>query len=40
MNKKHIGGSFDDYLVEEELFQDAEGTAVKRVIAFQIEVMI
>ena len=36
MNKKHIGGSFDDYLVEEELFQDAEGTAVKRVIAFQI----
>jgi antitoxin HicB len=36
MNKKHIGGNFDDYLIEERLLDVAEATAVKRVIAFQI----
>jgi antitoxin HicB len=37
MNKKHIGSSLDDFLREEELLHTVEATAVKRVIAFQIE---
>lgn len=37
MNKKHIGTNFDDFLREEQLLAEAEITAVKRVIAFQIE---
>ena len=36
MKKKHLGSNFDDYLREEQLLEAAEGTAVKRVIAFQI----
>jgi antitoxin HicB len=34
---KHIGSSFDDFLREEGLLAEAEATAVKRVIAYQIE---
>ena len=34
---KHIGSSFDDFLQEEGLIAEAEATAVKRVIAHQIE---
>lgn len=37
MKNKHIGSSFDDFLREEGLFAEAEATAVKRVIAYQIE---
>ncbi len=37
MNKKHIGSNLDDFLREEELLETAEATAVKRVLAFQIE---
>ena len=37
MNSKHIGSDFDDFLKEEGLLAEAEATAVKRVIAFQIE---
>ena len=37
MNKKHIGSKFDDFLREEQLLDTVETTAVKRVIAFQIE---
>ncbi len=37
MNKKHIGSNVDDFLREEELLEKAEATAVKRVLAFQIE---
>ena len=33
----HIGSSFDDFLQEEGLLAEAEATAVKRVIAYQIE---
>jgi len=33
----HIGSSFDDFLREEGLLAEAEATAVKRVIAHQIE---
>ena len=37
MNRKHIGSSFDDFLQEEQMLHAVEATAVKRVIAFQIE---
>jgi DNA-binding Xre family transcriptional regulator len=37
MNKKHIGSNLDDFLREEELLNTVEATAVKRVLAFQIE---
>jgi len=36
MNKKHAGDNFDDFLRQEELLDDAEVTAIKRVIAYQI----
>lgn len=36
MDKQHIGGDFDDFLRGERLLDDAEATAAKRVIAFQI----
>ncbi len=34
---KHLGSSFDDFLQEEGLLAEAEATAVKRVIAHQIQ---
>ncbi len=37
MNSRHLGGSFDDYLREEDMLSDATATAVKRVIAYQIQ---
>jgi antitoxin HicB len=37
MKTGHIGSNFDDFLEEEGLRADAEATAIKRVIAFQIE---
>jgi len=37
MNKRHVGSKFDDFLREEQLLDAIETTAVKRVIAFQIE---
>lgn len=38
MNKnKHIGSDFDDFLQKEGLLAEAEATAVKRVLAHQIE---
>jgi len=36
MAKKNIGSSFDDFLTEEALLQDATAVALKRVIAWQI----
>jgi antitoxin HicB len=36
MNEEHIGSEFDDFLAEEGLLEEAEATAVKRVLAFQI----
>jgi antitoxin HicB len=36
MKRQHVGSNFDDFLREENLFDAAEATAVKRVIAFQI----
>ena len=37
MKNRHIGTSFDDFLQEEGLLATAEATAVKRIIAYQIE---
>jgi antitoxin HicB len=37
MNAQHIGSSFDDFLAEEALLEEATAVAVKRVIAWQIE---
>ena len=36
MNKKHIGTNFDDFLKEENLYEQVQATAIKRVIAYQI----
>lgn len=36
MNKKHIGGDFDDFLREEKLLELSEATAAKRAVSFQI----
>lgn len=36
MSKKNIGGSFDDFLKEEAILEDATAVALKRVIAWQI----
>jgi predicted XRE-type DNA-binding protein len=36
MDKKHIGGDFDDFLSDEGILDEAEAIAAKRVIAYQI----
>ena len=36
MNENYIGSDFDDFLSEEGLLEEAETTAVKRVLAYQI----
>lgn len=36
MNKKHLGSRFDDFLREEQLLDQVEAVAVKRIIAYQI----
>ena len=40
MKNKHIGQNFDDYLKEEGLLAEAEATAAKRIIAYQIMKMM
>lgn len=37
MSNKYIGSDFDDFLREEGILAEVEATALKRVIAFQIE---
>jgi predicted XRE-type DNA-binding protein len=37
MNKKYAGSKFDDFLKEENLLEQVQTAAIKRVIAFQIE---
>jgi hypothetical protein len=37
MNDQHLGSNFDDFLAEEGLLAEVEATAIKRVIAYQIE---
>ena len=36
MNPEHLGSEFDDFLAEEDLLEEAEAVAIKRVLAFQI----
>ena len=36
MNKKHIGSNFDDFLKEENLYEQVQAVAIKRIIAYQI----
>jgi DNA-binding Xre family transcriptional regulator len=36
MGKRNIGSSFDDFLAEEAMLEDATAVALKRVIAWQI----
>ena len=38
MTSKHIGSSFEDFLKEEGLFEEAAANASKRMIAWQIQV--
>lgn len=37
MTNKHIGSDFDDFLQEEGILAEVEATAIKRVIAYQIQ---
>jgi transcriptional regulator with XRE-family HTH domain len=37
MTNKHLGSSFDEFLEQEGLRADTEAAAIKRVIAYQIE---
>ena len=37
MNKNCIGSSFDNFLEEEDLLQEADTIAIKRVIAYALE---
>ena len=37
MNKNCIGSSFDSFLEEEDLLQEADSVAIKRVIAYALE---
>ena len=34
---KHIGSKFDDFLIEEGIFEKVEAVAIKRTIALQLE---
>lgn len=36
MKNKHIGSSFDDFLREEEIYEEVTAVAVKRVLARQL----
>jgi antitoxin HicB len=36
MDKRYLGGDFDDFLRDEGLLEEVEATAAKRVIAMQI----
>jgi len=40
MKNRHLGSDFDDFLKEEGTLAEIEATAVKRVIAFEIEQMM
>ncbi len=36
-NNLHTGSSFDDFLKEEDLYEECTAAAIKRVLAWQIE---
>jgi hypothetical protein len=35
LNRKHVGGSFDDFLKEEGIYEEVQRDAAKLVLAFQ-----
>ena len=37
MKKKNIGSNFDDFLKEEGILEEVQETAIKRVLAYQID---
>lgn len=37
MNRKHIGSSFDEFLQDEGIHEEATTQAIKRVVAWQIQ---
>ena len=37
IDKKHTGSSFDSFLEEENILQESEAVAIKRVIAYALE---
>ena len=37
IDKKHLGSSFDSFLEEEDMLQESEAIAIKRVIAYALE---
>lgn len=37
MNPDHLGSSFDDFLQEEAILEESTATAMKRVLAWQIQ---
>ncbi len=37
MNNKHIGSDFDDFLREEQLLEEVEEAAIKKVIAYELQ---
>lgn len=36
MNRDYIGGSFDEFLAEDGIFEECKDSAIKKVIAYQI----
>ena len=38
MKNKHIGSNFDEFLREENIYEEVNAAAIKRVIAYQIAV--
>jgi plasmid maintenance system antidote protein VapI len=36
MSKKHMGSSIDDFLKKEGIFEEAQGQAVKEIVAWQL----
>jgi len=36
MNEQYLGSDFDDFLAEENLLEECQAVAIKRVIAFQL----
>lgn len=36
MKNKHIGSKFDDFLREENIYEEVNAAAIKRVVAYQI----
>ncbi len=37
MDKNCLGSNFDDFLKEENLLQEADTVAIKRIIAYELE---